>query len=96
MSFFAGWRNHLPGELGGTATNSFRTYRFLGGQVEAKARSNLIHGTWDHKELTMFTENPGRSHFEVLEKIVDIETLTGKRIRFSVLRIVDGIVDFVF
>ena len=63
----------LPGEVSGTASTKFRTYSWLGGERTTKSGTTLIYGTWDHKEITEFTDNPDGPHFEVLGRVQEIK-----------------------
>ncbi len=67
----------LPGEVSGIASTKFKTYNWLGGEHETKSGTTLIYGTWDHKEITEFTDNPDGPHFDVLGRVREIKLAQG-------------------
>lgn len=97
MSITAGWGgDEMPGETGGGTTNSFKLYNWmkLGNSLNAEGSTNLVSGTWDYEEMTVFTDRPGGPHFETLEMIADLESIIGFSLPIGPLEAMDAILDW--
>lgn len=71
--FGGGGGGELPGEVSGIASTKFKTYQWLGGEHETKSGTTLIFGTWDHKEIKEFTDNPDGPHLDVLGRVRELK-----------------------
>ena len=78
----------LRGELHGRADRDFR-FPVFGGRT-ASAQTTVIHGTWDHEELPMFSDDTGRPHTSL------VGTILGTERYVPVFALVDEIFGFVF
>jgi hypothetical protein len=67
------FEDEMPGEIVGSGSDSFKTYKWAGGTKTAKSKTMLVSGTWDHKEITEFTDRPGGPHLDILGKILGID-----------------------
>ena len=67
-----GGGGELPGEVSGIAKTKFKTYQWLGGEHTTKSGTTLVFGTWDHKEIKEFTDEPDGPHFDVLGRVEEI------------------------
>jgi len=78
--------DEMPGEIKGTGKSSFETYKWAGGTKTAKSKTILVAGTWDHEEITNFTDDPSGPHLGVLDNIVGMDQ--------GFLSIIDGLLGF--
>lgn len=50
------------GLIEGEAVTEFKTFNWLGGSHDANSKAALVAGTWDHRQLTSFSSQPGSPH----------------------------------